>query len=1186
MTIRQLFVRDPARDITSFIRITEHDPRKVWAEMDEYIPTEKVKSFYHEFLDMLLDTCQGSTERVCVWVSGFFGSGKSHFLKTLGYFLENRELEDKDGHTHSSREFLGHKLGLDNYIPILSTKFQNQIIYINLLDYDPQSPTRPTISRLVYRGHLAQLGLSIEFWVAAWEKELQSLGKWDEFLHWVKQTYHREWKDARKLNAEVVLKRALPIFMKDHYHSEEEASQAIKESKLRHSTINPSDVIEALRHEAQTLDPVKGRVIILLDEVGLYIGDSIERLTDLNALAEQVVQAGQGKVLLLVTAQEALTDLVPRLTSDRQILEWLRDRFRLRLGLEPTEVQTVVGNRLLSKTPQGAKELRTLYHSHQGRLMNNLCLDHSWGEADFIAQYPLPPYAVYLMQDIMGAMRGSVEEARRLAGSERSMLKITQALLTGEGGITVGADQETGWLASLDVFFDALSPDLTTVRGEQVRVIQDMAGLGDVQGLPVQRVAKALFLLQQVSRRYPTTVENIASALVNQVDQDIHFLQGAVEEALDRLYTAGWVVPEEGKYRLLTREEHDLESEVRRNWPNLAELSDEGTIPLMKAMLAQFRYEHGNIRRPLKVAFVLDGQSYLEEGELVVEMYSPLSDADETQILGESIQETRKIFWKAGKCDELKTVLERVIAIEKALDPRNPRVLTPTQQEHRDRLEREARNAKETRLPELLQKAFQSGQFFRAGQIFAPNGNEFASALRAQLRSLANDLYTEFVDARPERDEDCATILTWTPGTVLPPIFTQLNLITASNEILHDAKWLAVVKGELRRRENLGLDRSGKELTDHFSRVPYGWDPRLIRMLFATLVKAGKVGVNYQNRNITDPTDTQMRSLFANQREFQKAVFSLLPDVDWRRASQLCSSLFGVPGGDTFEGTASIVQGQANSWGQEAERFSLRCRDNSLPGRFSQICQQAAQQLQEIAHIQEPNARLRRLLERAEELQPLMVVVRKLKSLDFHRYRNIWNFTLLTRDWLNSLSGEAGQRRDSLKSSLDAQDVLDRFDALNADYIYLLSRFRQDYQDRHKVFQQTIQNALNSLRQHAAFQINPEQAENALQPLIILSCGVESPTADEEALRCTSCQRSYDLLSGYLVEEMRRGVETLLDALMPPTPPGPVELWQRDVILHNEQELDLLIAEMHRYLRQANSPIEVHLKAKPVEGDA
>lgn len=1186
-TIRELLERNPNREITSFIRITEHDPKKVWAEMDEYVPTDSVKTFFQDMLGYLSETRNGTTERVCTWISGFFGSGKSHFLKTLGYLLKNLPLEDPDGHSHYSQEFLCRKIGIDpNHIAFKELK--TEIVFINLLNNDPQSPIRPTISRLVYRGLLESAGFSIEFWVAAWEKELLNLGKWQEFLDWVKNTYHRDWSQERRLGAEIVLKRALPQIMNNRYHSEEEAAQAILDCKQRLNTVNPSDVVDALRQTAEILDPTQGRMVVLLDEVGLYIGDSIERLTDLNALAEQVVQAGHGKVLLVVTAQEALTDLVPRLTADRQILEWLKDRFKVRFGLQPTEVQKVVGERLLTKTAQGVTELRALYIAHQGRLIENLSLVSGWGDEDFIRQYPFPPYAVPLIQDIMGAMRGSIDEMRRLSGSQRSMIKLTQALLNGEGGITVGADQSTGWMASLDAFYDALRPDLTIIRGEQVRAIEEIKPLGAVDGLSIQRVAKALFLLQQVSRRYPCTLENISSALVGQVNQDLNVLREAVRKALEKMYNSGWVVPEEGKYRLLTPEEHDLESLVRRNWPTVSELTGErGTFALLKELLSSFRYEHGNIRRPLKVAFTLDDSEYLEEGDLQVELISPLSDVSPDQVMGDSIAEPHKIFWQAADHAEIKPLLERRIAIRKTLDQPDGRALTPLQQEHKDRLDREANTIWQTQLPGLMKQAFMRGKVYSGGQELAPASGDFAAALRAALRSIATQLYTEFVDDRPEKDEECAAILGWTPGTVLPSVFNRLNLIAPDNRILHDAALLATIKAELTRRTNLGLDRSGKELADHFSNSPYGWDPRLIRMLFATYFKAGKVSVNDQGREYTDPSDNQVRSLLVLDREFRHLTFALLPDVDWRAASAQCSNLFGVQGGDTFESTARIVQEQCSQWAQQANQLATRCKDNGLAVTFSQSCSQAFQILQEIAVVGEPNARLGRLLVKAPILQTPMAQVRKLKTFDFDQFRKLSQFQRNSLDWANGLEGEVHERIQRLTTALTANDLLDRIAQMKEDYGFLLIRFRQDYQSRHAGFQQAIVIAIQSAQLHPAFIVKPEEATVLLQPLEALKCSISTPQATEDNLSCHSCQRSFNNLSNYLVEDVLHRAEADLDGLLPPPPPGdePLPPLNRQEMIHNQDELNQLARDLRLYLGQAKCPIKVHVEAEPVKGD-
>ncbi|MCL5265971.1 MAG: BREX system P-loop protein BrxC [Chloroflexi bacterium] len=1182
MRIEELLDRNPDREITSVVKITDHEAHRVWTEMDEYVPTDKVKTYFRDIAEMLAETRQGATERVCVWLSGFFGSGKSHFTKVLGYLLEDRKLVDPDGHTHSSSELLARKLSLENFLPLLTTELRARVVYINLLDYDPQAQDRPTFSRLIYRGLLEHRGLSTMFWVAEWEKELQQVGKWSEFEKWVVSTFGRPWDQERKLNAEAVLSKALPVVLPELYKTEEDAKSALRDSKHRYSTVEPSTVVASLWEEAKGIDPERGRVVVLLDEVGLYIGDSVERLTDLNALAEQVHQQSEGKVILVATAQEALTDLVPRLTADRQILEWLRDRFRLTLGLEPSEVKAVVADRLLRKTPQGAVQLRRLYQAESGNLRAALAIDRNWTEDDFVAQYPLPPYTVPLTQAIIGAMRGSVEEARRLSGAQRSMLKLSQAILTGEGGIVRGAQQQIGWLAGLDVIYDALAPDLRFVRADQLAAIQQLEQLGDVDGLSVAKVAKALFLLQQVSKRYPSNLDNLVSALVANAGEDTNALRQAIGGCLEKLQESGWVIQEDGQYRLLTPTEHDLENDVRRNWPSVGKLKD-GAVNLVKTLLENYRYEHGRIRRPLRVAMEVDGQVIEEDGDLAVELFTPFAEETPDEILGRSIGEPETLFLKAGDQADLKPVLERTLAIEETLKQWRSRTLSDQQQKHRDRLEREAQTARQTRLTQLLQKAFLDGRIYLAGKDISPSGNSLRSALDSQLAGIAKDIFTEFIDDRPEKDDDCAAILNWQPGTALPDVYARLNLLTATNQIRHDLGPLHTVKLELRRRSDRGLDRDGKELHEHYEKKPYGWDPRLVRLLLATLFKAGIIGVVYQGRNLSGPTDPQARLVFSGVRDFQRATFDLLPEVDWRKASDLCSQLFGVDGGDTFERTATVVKEQAMSWKQEAEQLAIRCRDNQLPQNLGNTCHQTAETLGGIAQLADPNGRLRRFLDQAETLSGQMPTLRALKTFDFAEYRRVRSFTQAVGDWARMLSGEASERWQRLLSDLTAPDLSSRWAQAKQDYAFLLSRYRTDYVEGHRIFQEAVQAALQILRQHEAFQHKPEAAEQALGPVKALTCGASPVAVNEESFRCADCRQSYAGLSKEVVAQYRRQAEAVLDNLLPRPSDGPIRPLAVRRTVVNEGEIEALADELLRYRRKAKGPIEVTIEASPKE---
>ena len=1178
MRIRDLLERDPFREIEGVVKITDHDPIRVWREMDEYVPTEKVKQALREVLETLLETKRGATERACVWVSGFFGSGKSHFLKVVGYLLENRELRDADGRIHRSQEFLCRKFGLENYLPHLQHEFRVKVLFINLLDCDPQNPELSTISRLILRSLLEAQGFSTSFWIAEWEKELRALEKWEDFRSWVQQKFRRSWEDERKLNAETVLKQALPALLPDRYRSEEEASQAVQESKRKFNTVEPSRTVGELVEFAERMGGNTGRVVVLLDEVGLYIGDSVDRLKDLNSVAEQVVQRGNGKILLIASAQEALRDLVPRLTRDAQILSWLQDRFRAKVHLEPAEVQEVVAERLLKKTPGGAQQVSALLEQKHGTIRAALVLDSRWQDRDFVAHYPCPPYAVRLIQDVMGSLQTTTEEARRLSGAARSVLQLVHGILRGEGGMPRGAEQPLGWFVALDLFFDSLRGALSVLRSEQMRAFSEIERLGDVDGLPVLRIAKVLFLLQHVGTRYPCTVDNLASALVSSVDVDIHALREKVRLGLQRLREQGWVAEEGEQYRLLTPAQHVLEQEVNRNHPTVAELK-EAAVNLLRDVLRDFRYEHGEIRRQLAVSIEVDGTVLREGGVLKVALYTPLADVTDDVLLEKSIGDGTTVFWEAAKDGEFGQLIKRAVAVRKTLEQWRTRPLSEEQGSYRDRLEKEDRQLWEVRLPQLVQSAFMRGKCFIGGNEVRSDGDDFVAAVREQLRGIAHRIYTDFIDRRPMKDDDCAAILTWRPGNVLPSIYSELYLITPDQQIMRDNRYLKAIKSEIQRRQNTGPDCSGKALVEHFEGPPYGWDPRLVRLLAATLVKAGLLGVRYQGRDITDPNDPQLRAIFSQAREFQRAAFEILPEVDWRRASELCSRIFGVQGGDTFERTAALVQEQSRHWCQLAGQLATRCRDNSLPQQLEEQCHRFTEHLHAIAQTEEPNARLRRFLEVADGLEQDLSAVRRLKEFDFDRFRLLRLFVRQTQGWGENLEGENAGKWRQLSEGINAPDVLDRWDALQGNFAALWNVYLEDYVRQHRAFQDHLAGVLEDLRKHPSFAHQPDRAENLLQPLRRWQCDGEGRPAEPDFV-CSRCRLSFSDMAPGKIQMEKQEIVRKLDGLLPKPPR--LESLRVERTVDGEGSLEAVVDEVRRYFRQAGRPVRIRIEAEPL----
>jgi hypothetical protein len=719
------------------------------------------------------------------------------------------------------------------------------------------------------------------------------------------------------------------------------------------------------------------------------------------------------------------------------------------------------------------------------------------------------------------------------------------------------------------------------IRSEQISAFSEIERLGEIDGLPVARIAKALFLLQQIGTRYPCTVENLASALVDSVDLDIHALREKVRKGLQKLQEAGWVAEEEGKFRLLTPDQHTLEQEVNRNYPTLAELK-RAVVDLLREILRNFKFEHGEIRRPLQVAITVDDEPIRGDDEgLKVVLYTPFADVSDDSVLEQSVADDKTLFWKASGDSELEQVLKRAVAVRKTLEQWRTRTLSDEQTSYREQLEREDNQLWSVRLPQLITSAFMKGKVFIGGQEIQPSGDGIEAVIRGQLRTIAQRLYTEFIDKRPLREEDCALILTWRPGIALPNIYLDLQLITSDQQIRRDNQYLSIVKAEIQRRQDRGLDCSGRALAEHFEKPPYGWDIRLVRLFIATLMKAGLVGVRYQNRLITDPNDLQVRAVFSQAREFQRATFEILPEVNWQKASELCSEIFGVAGGDTFERTASIVREQAQQWSQSANQLATRCRDNSLPAQLGQTCRQIADLLNAIAQIEEPNARLRQFLEIADELKQNFQTIRELMRFDFDRYRSLRSFIQLAGVWDESLEGESAERWKRLSEGVNVPDILDRWQSLQNDFAVLQSRYNQDYAQRHREFQNELTKAIKDLRKHPAFECETKQAENLLQPLKRLQC--EGEGVSETDFVCPSCRRQFGQMSLEMVRERRREIAKQLDNLLPkPEGPQPVEPLHIERTIESEEGIEAIASEILRYFAGVRKPIKVKIDAEPM----
>ncbi|MFN9621147.1 MAG: DUF6079 family protein [Synechococcaceae cyanobacterium] len=272
------------------------------------------------------------------------------------------------------------------------------------------------------------------------------------------------------------------------------------------------------------------QLMFVVDEVGQYVARDIQKMLDLQAIVQQLGVKGRGKVWVMVTSQEKLSDVVGYLDDNRTELARLQDRFPYKPVLEPSDIAEVTSRRVLGKNSGGEQTLQGLFQQHQGRLASHTKLDTKirlpelTGKA-FADLYPLLPYQIELIIQVVSGLRLSGGASKQFGGANRAIIKLAQELLTNpQCGL---ADEAVGALVTLDRVYDLQS---NNIDSQYCGKISDIATKAS-HPLAVP-VAKAICLLQFVDQ-VPVTERNIAVVLHPRVDGDS--LESEVQEACRHL---------------------------------------------------------------------------------------------------------------------------------------------------------------------------------------------------------------------------------------------------------------------------------------------------------------------------------------------------------------------------------------------------------------------------------------------------------------------------------------------------------------------------------------------------------------------------------------------------------------------------------------------------------------------------
>jgi hypothetical protein len=859
--IRSLFSdKGIHRSIEKVISYQAFQEDRLKSEIRDYIVTQSIESQLERLLENIQAAMEsGGGHEVGVWVSGFYGSGKSSFTKYLGLAFDRRVQIDGQPFLRHLQDRL-HKPTTKALLATVAARFPAAVVMLDLASEQIAGATLAEVSTVLYYKVLQYAGYSRNLKVAALERKARKDGRYDELeALFREETKGQAWADYR--NDELVTDSLLPRIAHRLYPALFRNDHAF--------TTASSDTIYLLDDRVQEMIDIvreasgKEHIVFVIDEIGQYVGGLQSKILDLQGLAENLKNFGAGKVWIIATAQQTLTEDDPRAIINSPELFKLKDRFPITVELESSDIKEICYRRLLGKSAAGGKTLGALFGQHGQALRHNTKLvdakyyDASLDREALINLYPFLPAHFEILLHLLGQL------AKSTGGiGLRSAIKVIQDILLEDGGAEPPvADREVGQLATTVTLYDSLDKDIRRAFPSVHQAVEKVRVVCAGDELKI-KIAKTIAVLQ-ILGNMPVTPQNVASLMHPSIDSPslAQQVKAAVEAMLN---DSGVPLGEQGgSLRFLSERLNEIERERAQVVPRAADRARifnetlRGVFePLPNARVANTLTVTSGIKhlsgaRPLALA---------GEREVVqtVVAFAEAADyeAQRTRLLDESRHKSSEnIIYLLGRAapeaEDLTSEIrrcQRIVELHQS-DP---------DQEVRDycagQSERAARLINQELAP-LMARSLAHGSFLFRGSSTAVQGIDpsLLDACRKHLGQAAERIFERYAEAPVRVATDLAEKFLRASGTNLRGVSSALDPLSlvriAGNAPRIDTahKALVSIRDAIERTGNV----EGKRLADLFAGPPFGWSPDTTRYLVAALLVGAEIKLKVSGRDVT-----------------------------------------------------------------------------------------------------------------------------------------------------------------------------------------------------------------------------------------------------------------------------------------------------------------------------------------------
>lgn len=896
MLLKEMFTKPIDREMQGVIVVGQDDNADMQQELEEYVVTQELQKHFRDFFTNYKKGIVGTTPKMGVWISGFFGSGKSHFLKMLAYLLENQEVCGK-----TALDYFIDDNKIEDAAVLADMKLAAQtptdVILFNIASKSDNSGNRnkDAIVNVFLRVFNEMQGFCGAIpWIADLERKLTEDGRYDEFKRTFEEIEGESWEDSRD-DFDYAQDSVVETLSAIQFMSKEAARNWCEKAVGEfHTSIE--DFAKMVQKYLARQD-TNHHIVFAIDEVGQYIGDDSQLMLDLQTITEELGKDCTGKVWIVVTSQQDIDTITKVRGND---FSKIQGRFDTRLSLSSANVDVIIKKRILEKTDTAASTLRLLYDQTDTVIKNLITFNDSQekklyaGRDDFAAVYPFIPYQFNLLANVLNSVRMHGASGKHLSQGERSMLAMFK-----EAAMTY-MDSPVHVLIPLYAFYDAMENFLDHSHRSVITKAYDNSCINPnhEKNVFAVNVLKTLFLIKYI-QDVMANADNLTSLMITSLDDDRVAVRGQVEKALHVLISQNLVQKNGDTYIFLTDEEQEINREINNENIEMTEVIHKVAELIFDDIFKDkaYRYPKFNGRYAFTFSQKVDDEWYkVQKSDITVHVLTPAFDGsmDEMSLRIKAEQENAVLIVLPNDrtfMDELLSYLKIGKFLRSNTGSGYSKFDDIKFSKNREMQERQ----ESARL--FLTEALKEADIYVNSDKAQITSKDVSGRMQDALGRLVQNVYSKlsYIDTAMD-DADIQKALKLLENPSLDLGNTKEANSLALNEVLRH------IAGNTR----IHIKTSMKMVKDYFMKAPYHFVENDIQWLIARLFKRGDLtfSVNGDTVNSSNKTARELFDYITKKQYAEKLMMeqrTRISDKDKRMVKDVIKELFHTTCGDEDE---------------------------------------------------------------------------------------------------------------------------------------------------------------------------------------------------------------------------------------------------------------------------------------------